>query len=362
MENKKTDKDLQGATDSKILKIVSANLKHLLSQKKMTQKDLCILMGVTPATMSEYCNGGRLPSVDFFITLKKHFNINIDEFLTKSVTVTADALPQTSKSDPAAEDIYGRYCGSYIVYYFDTGRYKGYDTQSPKDSVTFGLLCIYGEESVIGVMRYRVAALLGLEAREDAETAREKLGERPAGEEVRKYADSCEEGTFYEGDFELSPEHGFISLKHGHTDRAFVILHRVEIDKGDYIGGIGTVNSVSKGRERAPVVQFMGLSRYPLAMSVEEIHHTLLLGYPGFNAEEETEEMIRNFKALYVDPNETANEFSEYQKSVIVRSMLERYIKKSLQRNVFRYGKVSVNDDDNWYHVIKGVSEGLKKQ
>ena len=97
----------------------------------------------------------------------------------------------------------------------------------------------------------------------------------------------------------------------------------------------------------------MGLSRNKLSMSVEEIHHCLLLGTPNVNMEAETEELIRTFKALYMDPGETLNEFTEYQKTVMVRSMLERYVRKSLERNMFRYGKVSANDDDEWYQAIK---------
>ena len=145
-------------------------------------------------------------------------------------------------------------------------------------------------------------------------------------------------------------------MKHKNTDRMLLILHRVDNNKPNYIGGIGTVNSVSKGRERAPVIQFIGVSRFPLSISVEEIHHCLLLNYPNFKAENETEEMIRNFKALYVDAEGSGQNFSEYQKSIVVRSTLERYIKKSLERNMFRYGKISERDDDEWYHGIKSAS------
>ena len=66
--------------------------------------------------------------------------------------------------------------------------------------------------------------------------------------------------------------------------------------------------------------------------------------------------MIRNFKALYVDTEDPGQGFSEYQKSVIVRSTLERFIRKSLERNMFRYGKISERDDDEWYHAIKAAS------
>ena len=68
--------------------------------------------------------------------------------------------------------------------------------------------------------------------------------------------------------------------------------------------------------------------------------------------------MIVNFKALYADPNGAMNErFSEYQKAVMVRSTLERFVKKSLERNMFRYGKIAgATDDDQWYHAIKAAS------
>ena len=94
-------------------------------------------------------------------------------------------------------------------------------------------------------------------------------------------------------------------------------------------------------------------------MSEEEIHHKLLLDYPTFEADPEmVDEMIMNFKALYADPNGAIYEqFSEYQKAVMVRSTLERFVKKSLERNMFRYGKISgATDDDQWYHAIKAVS------
>ena len=42
----------------------------------------------------------------------------------------------------------------------------------------------------------------------------------------------------------------------------------------------------------------------------------------------------------------------------MVRSTLERFVKKSLERNVFRYAKISgTTDDDQWYHAIKDTSE-----
>ena len=337
--------------------IISANLKRLIAQKKTTQKELANKLNVAQASMTDYCRGRRIPNVEFFLSLKNLYDISIDDFLTKSINPSANALPvRDSITDSNMLTTYQKYCGTYYVYYFDTSKYKGRDTQPPRDSVHYGVLFIYENPSSLAVSEYSCAAILGIHDREKVTRIKNTMEgiKEPSG--ILDYIDRMFPQTAYYGDFELTQEHAFISMKHKNTDRMLLILHRVDNNKPNYIGGIGTVNSVSKGRERAPVIQFIGVSRFPLSISVEEIHHCLLLNYPNFKAENETEEMIRNFKALYVDAEGSGQNFSEYQKSIVVRSTLERYIKKSLERNMFRYGKISERDDDEWYHGIKSAS------
>ena len=337
--------------------IISSNLKRLIAQNKTTQKELANRLGVAPASMTDYCKGRRVPNVEFFVSLKNLYDISIDDFLTKSINPSATTLPvKESTIDRSMMATYYKYCGIYFVYYFDTSKYKGRDTQPPRDSVRYGILFIYENPSSLDVSEFSCAAILGINDRENVTGLKKTLEGLKDPSKIIDYIGSNYPNTAYYGDFELTQEHAFISMTHTNTDKALLILHRVDNNKANYTGGIGTINSVSKGRERAPVVQFIGVSRYPLTMSVEEIHHSLLLNYPSFKAENETEEMIRNFKALYVDNEESRQEFSEYQKSIVVKSTLERYIKKSLERNMFRYGKISERDDDEWYHAIKAAS------
>ena len=337
--------------------IISSNLKRLISQNKTTQKELAERLGVAAASMTDYCKGRRIPNVEFFVALKNLYDISIDDFLTKSIYPSAGTLPvRESAIDRNMMTTYHKYCGLYFVYYFDTSKYKGRDTQPPKDSVLYGVLFIYENPTSLDVPEFSCAAVLGVKSREDITLIKKNLDSVNEPSAIIDFIESKYPNTAYYGDFELSQEHAFVSMSHANTDKALLIFHRVDNNKPDYTGGIGTINSVSKGRERAPVVQFMGISRYPLSMSIEEIHHSLLLNYPTFKAESETEEMIRNFKTLYVDSEESGQVFSEYQKSIVVRSTLERYIKKSLERNMFRYGKISERDDDEWYHTIKTAS------
>ena len=337
--------------------IISSNLKRLISQNGTTQKELADKLGVAAASMTDYCKGRRVPNVEFFVSLKNLYDISIDDFLTKSINPSASTLPtKESTIDQNMLTTYQKYCGTYFVYYFDTSKYKGRDTQPPKDSVFYGVLVIYENPSSLDVPEYSCAAVLGIKDRDDVTLVKKTLDSMEEPSKIVDYIGNKYPNTAYYGDFELSQEHAFISMSHANTDKALVIFHRVDNNKPNYTGGIGTINSVSKGRERAPVIQFMGISRYPLSLSIEEIHHCLLLNYPNFKAEAETDEMIQNFKALYVDTEQAKQGFSEYQKSIVVRSTLERYIKKSLERNMFRYGKISERDDDEWYHAIKVAS------
>ncbi len=298
-----------------------------------------------------------MPTVEFLLSLKKRYGISIDEFLTQNITVKQhQSQHEEQELTNSTLTTYEKYCGTYFVYYFDTSKLKGRDTLLPKDSLLYGILYIYEAPSYIGVPHYNCAAVLGIHGRADATSLKEKLEELNHRSKVMEYIGKEYTNTAYYGDFELSQEHAFVSMSHPNTDKALLIFHRVDNNKENYTGGIGTINSISKGRERMRVIQFMGISRHPLSLSTEEIHHMLLLNYPTFKAQTETEEMIQTFKTLYVTEGDPKYQFSEYQKAIVVQSTLERYIRKSLERNMFRYGKISERDDDDRYHSIKDTS------
>lgn len=337
--------------------ITSANFKRLIKQNKTSQKDLADKLNISAATMTDYCSGKHLPNAEVLVSLKKLYGISIDDFLTKNFdpSILTQSI-STASIDSNMLMTYQKYCGFYFVYYFDTSKYKGRDSQPPKDSLVFGILLIYEDPSSLDVPIFKCAAVLGINDRVAVSHVKATLESMKDFSKIKSFISTKYPATAYYGDFELSSEHAFVSMQHANTDKALLILHRVDSNKEEYTGGIGTINSVSKGRERAPVIQFMGISRHPLSMSAEEIHHSLLLNYPNFKAESETEEMIQNFKNLFGNSEDGKKGFSDYQKSIMVRSTLERHIRKSLERNMFRYGKVSERDDDEWYHAIKVAS------
>ena len=340
--NGTTGKFAAAANSQDLAEIVSSNLKKLIAQNSITQKDLADLLCVAPASMTDYCKGRRILGTEHLLRLKKHFDISIDDFLTKSITPSAvTVVPRSSGIDKEKMETYLKYCAAYYMYYFDTSKSKGRDLLPPRDSLHYGVLYIYENPTSLDVPEFGCAAILGINDRSEVTRVKTELDQMKKPAEVIRHIGENYESRAYYGDFTLSQFHAFVSMSHASTDKVLLIFHRIDNNKPEYIGGIGTINSVSKGREHTPVIQFMGISRYPLTMSPEMV-----------------DEMIMNFKALYAEPDGVFNErFSEYQKAVMVRSTLERFVKKSLERNMFRYGKISgTTDDDQWYHAIKAAS------
>ena len=343
-----------------LTRIASSNMLRLLRQTGLTQKEMAKKLGVAPASMTDYCKGRRLPNMEFFVALKEQFGISIDEFVTKDLT-PSDTLvpPKTQVFDQQLLETYKKYCCSQFLYYFDTSKTKGRDIQAPRDSVLYGILYIYENPDSTEVPEFKCAAILGIDDRDEVSRLKSKLDKIKDPGKILEYISSNYESAAYYGDFTLSQLYGFVSISHANTDKALLIFHRVDNNKPEIIGGIGTINSVSKGREHVPVVQFIGMSKYPLSMSVEEIHYNLLLDYPSFEADQEmVDEMITNFKALYADPDGAiCKGFSDYEKAIMVKSTLDKYVRTALTRNMFRYGKITgTTDDDQWYHAIKKTS------
>ncbi len=339
-----------------LLRIVSNNLQKLIKEQGLTQRKLAEKLGIAAASMSDYCKGKRLPTVEHLAILKKLYGISIDDFLTAEISPAAiTPPPKVPVFDQQTLEAYKRFCSTFYTYHLKTTREKGHDTLPPRDSLLYGILYVY-ESNEKEVPEFRCAAILGFDNRDQVAAVKERLDHMKDSSKILEYMSSKYESSVYYGEFTLSSGLAFVSMTNGITDKALLILPWINSSK-PYIGGIGTINSVSKGRDRLPCIQYMGLSRYPLDMSTEEIHHSLLLDQPTFEVDSKTlDELIMNFKALYVDSNSAMVNFSEYQKAIFIRSMIEQIVRKSLERNVFRYGKVSGTDDDLFYHGLKDAS------
>ncbi|MBO6260605.1 MAG: hypothetical protein J6N47_07245 [Lachnospiraceae bacterium] len=354
--------------DERIIETTSANLCHLIERLSTTRERFADRLDYPIDIINDYCDGKAIPDYKFLLALKDKFEISIDEFLTRTDSpedIYFEKMREQSGINTSSDEFRGQFesespeelsrlCGNFFCYYLDTENYKGKDMNPADAAMNYGVLSIMETGTVTGKPTYDCVAMLGKKDRELIRKIKKNLdGCKSIDEIISCLTDEHLSKYIYYGKIRTSSDHYYLSLAHENEDKIAIILHRPNSRKPKYIGGIGTVNSVSRGRQHMPTVQFVGFSRYALNMSEEDIYHTMLLNYPNYHATQETEEMIRTFKNLYMNDENTGFSFTESQRQILIQSNIERIIKESLTRNLMRYAKVSEVDDDDWYHIIK---------
>ena len=166
-------------------------------------------------------------------------------------------------------------------------------------------------------------------------------------------------GNYYKGDLKTTDQSIFIDLYSKFKgDQCYIILNNPP-SNSNYIGGVGTLNTVARGREHNPCIQFIILSKKLIDKPDGEIYECLKFDDVNVNFDYAIKDLISLFKRLYVEKNEISLSLAENQKTAIVQNKLEYHFNEILEANVFRFAKISNREDDLIYKLIKeGVDIG----
>lgn len=342
--------------------ILSHNLKTLRKYLGKSQRTFSHETDISTPTLSSYENGATLPSLEFLLYLKTTYHISIDDFMSRNMTVsdfsnTISASTQNTFPE-LPQNIY-RYIGTYYLYYFGTAQKGDVHSKDPESLLHRGIMTLYRDTSdensnlqVISCfnLKENAANRLFNEISESSQDQHLKETSKITAI-LRKYI-LQDQSNIYTGEVLLSPSNLFIQLDHANRDHGLLIFRNPLSEQKKYIGGIGCMNSVSKGYSFDPCIQYIGISRYILDVSVEDIFKELLIDSVEFDVRTETLELINLFKKLYIETDNSLL-FSEEQKSCFIQSTLEKYIEKTINYNLFLTEKISISRDDNWYHFIK---------
>lgn len=340
--------------------IISHNLKTLREYLGKNQKSFSAEVGISTPTLSSYENGATLPSLEFLLYLKTTYHISIDEFLSRSMTISdfSNTLPEKNTFPETFSNVH-RYIGTYYLFYFGTGKKGDAHTEDAEKLLHRGIMTLYRntasqDSNLCAIscfnLKEEMANKLFYEISEISQ--RQHLKETDKITAILKKYNLQSESNIYTGTVLFSPNNLFIQLSHANRDHGLLILRNPLSEQKKYIGGIGCINSVSKGYSFDPCIQYMGLSRYVLDISAEDIFKELLIHPVEFDIHTETLELIGLFKKLYIETDSSLL-FSEDQKSCFIQSTLEKYIEKTINCNLFLTEKVSDSKDDAWYHFIK---------
>lgn len=347
---------------SSLSKVIGTNIKILRDTLKKSQKEFAKETKISTPTLSSYENNASYPSLEFLLYLKETYHINLDSFITETLTATEIHQQLNAISEAYIQPNVKKYFGTYIVYYFTTGTYGNEQQQFlPAESLRMGLLTLYPKTStgVNAIACFNLEEpLLKVMYRSIQKETHAVMHADDIHYITQNYL-KANETNVYKGNVTFSVNNIYINLNHTNRDCSLIILSNPNSEQPEYYGGLGTINSVSKGFNFEPCIQYIGLSRYPLSISLDEISRELQFTNINLNMYNETVELVNAFKNLYTKTTLTALPFSDEQKVFLLQSLLEKFVDEAITANLFRTHKISSEQDNKWYHLIK---KHLKKE
>ncbi len=309
------------------------NLKVLANQ--YTQKYIAERTGFSQSSINNYLTKSSEPSIQFLIALKNAFGICLDDFLFSDINVKQ-------------ETSFDRFLGNYIVYYYNNNSYKGEVHTNLSNTLNYGVISIVQEQELNNSV-----VVYGTFLREKSEAV--KLLKR-LNSLVNKSDYKLEHqqmNNFYVGNIQTTEQSIFLDMYNKeNSDQCYIILNNPP-SKAEYIGGVGTVNTVARGREHNPCVEFMILSKKLIDKPDGELYECLKFDDFNVNLDYAVKDVLELFKRLYLDQNEISTSLAENQKIAILQNKLEYHFNEILDANVFRFAKISNREDDMVFKLIK---------
>ena len=322
-------------------KIFNKNLKYLMEQNNITQRGLASITDVSVASINNLLNKNAEPSAQLLLKLKETYDVSIDDLLTVDIKQSKEL--KTTEYEVSLN----KFCGTFLMYFYDSSEYKGKVSSFSKNTLRYAVVTF---NRISKTDRLNAVANFFKE-RVDAEEFKEKVETVEDIDAKIRIHESASQ--LYTGKLQATISQIFIYLKSDLlNDQSLIILNNPP-SKKQYIGGLGTSNSVSRGREHMPCVQFVLVSKSTLNLPDGEIYNLLSLGVSDVNVENEAEKLLNLFKNLYINSANLSEELSEFQKKKIFEDSLTRILEDLIDANMFRFAKISNREDDDYYRLIK---------
>lgn len=332
---------------------VKNNFQRLLSRLGITQKKLGEIIGSSESSISDFCNGKKIPQLRILLRLKQLYKIDIDDFLTGDISMSILDTP----ADDATVMKSRRYLGSYFVYYFDSGEIGGTDHLSASQSIKYGIIYIYELRNALTTSKFRCSAGLDFSSIDEVKGFADMLAAQSEDTDIEDMLLSDPYGTgankrAYTGEFVLGKNHVFIELRHQSTDKAMIVFNQCR-DGENLTGAVAAFSSVSFGGIEQPVLQYMGISKEPIYLSEEEIQECLMMDCPEIICGDEVDVLIDLFRDLFNKDNPTIAALSDRQIKMLIKAGIQDIVNDLARKNLRRYSKVDFCDDRKWLSLVE---------
>ncbi len=326
---------------------VKTNITNILKTEYLgLQTELGKQIGISQSAISKMKSERSHPSIHLILFLLKKYHLSLE--VLKDHELSPEELSfYFPVSAPKRENReVDKYVGSYFIYYFNNGNDVS-EKEKEENLLDYGLIYVYGNGADTE-FDLDVRAMIGVQNLDTLNLIKKELDEKAPDRQKSEFESIALPGHSYKGKLNFSPSRkDFLSMNlEGSTDSVQILLLRPTLKDGRvYIGGLGTINSISR-KEYQPCIQLVALSRNLLSpISPEEIAQHLYMKQP--NVSPMTAQRIFHFiNRLYKTMG-----FDEEQFSAIITPYLKWQIEHEIKNIQMRFHQIS--GDRAWYEMIK---------
>ena len=282
--------------------------------------------------LNSYISGGVEPPIKFLTAIKENYGISIDDLLFSDISENFDVSDDFDL---------GRFYGNYICYYYSNA--VNDSSSADLKSLNYGVMSIVNKNN-----KPKVYCTFSKDKQASVELL-ETLSKCTTDEIIEQHSKATDK---YIGDFKFTTENIFITLCcEDRNDYSYLIFKNPPKNK-TYIGGVATANTVSRGTEHNPCIQYFIISRYKINRPDGDLYNFLNLDKSDVSLKQFAGELTKIVTTLYNNSNELSYLPLE-QKKLIIESMLKYNYDNLIEKNEFRFGKISNSTDDKFYRIIK---------
>jgi len=353
---------------------ICANIRGLIGIEKLSQHEFAELTGISVGALNGYINKKTMPDILYISKICAHprfkkYGFSLDDFVTERIEFERVSVKE-SPSDDIDSTAKKGYIGTYLVYIFDQSKIDSFSEIDRVRELRYGVISVFEQWNLVEDNEF-IAFAKFYKSFDSAVRLKSELDELPIDTDMLKGAESIrskyqKDNQYYSGKLEFTKDHTFVNLSCPFFgDHALMAFHAPR-KKGDtvYIGGVGCVTSISRGRYHMPAAQKIIISRYTLKKSDDEIAKHLQMNHISISMKSESDALISLLKKLYVGGVDGSSDFlDEQDKRSIFEGRLNQIVRDYLENNLCGVGCVSNEDDDSVYDMIKScIPDGSKER
>lgn len=370
------------------------NVEYLRNLSKLNQRELCEdkLQGyISPAQFATYKQEGKLIPRHAIMAVAAAYGLTFGDLCETIIGVAPPPIPVPVPAPSRPVKEYEKCLGTFDIAYFDPSKPVGENREVTEDSISFGVMAVYSTKTAMGMSQFHVDAIIPCtsEQRNSVATCVEDAETRKNTDTIRKNIEKIanSNGDFggssglshlYVGNIELTEQMMEIKLNQVNgRDVIHLMTHNRVKDSSEgkeYLGGLATMMSVSRGAEHMPCVQAVLLSRGIKKKSVNEVTQKtetcpasrfeffsaeklasmIYFAPPKVSLRDEVEAIVEWMGILYGNGESVAAALSDEDKKYCLEVFIEKKISEALKRNALSYYKIPLQMDSEVYQMLKG--------